>query len=104
MNFFIRLWRTLLRVALVLIGLLLGLVLLAVGLTLGLAAWLWLRWRGVRVNPVQWAGERVYRPAQRVWRQSGGASASPADVVDVEAVVRSESPRSVTRPLIDPPT
>ncbi len=99
MNFLNRLWRGLFRVAFVLFGLLAGVVLLALGLTLGVVAWLWLRWRGVPVNPMRWAGERVYRPAQRVWRQAGSD-----DVVDVEAVVRSEPPRTANRSLIDPPT
>lgn len=99
MNVLKRLWRALFRVAFVLIGLLVGVVLLALGLTLGVVAWLWLRWRGVPVNPMRWAGERVYRPAQRVWRQAGSD-----DVVDVEAVVRSEAPRAGQRSLIDPPT
>lgn len=99
MNIPKRLWRALFRVAFVLIGLLVGVVLLALGLTLGVVAWLWLRWRGVPVNPMRWAGQRVYRPAQRAWRRAGSD-----DVVDVEAVVRSEQPRTANRSLIDPPT
>jgi hypothetical protein len=92
-----RLMRFFIRLVLVVVGLCLSLLFLAFALTFGLIIWLWMMWRGVPVQPMQWATGRFQAArASRMW--NGSPERHAGDVVDVEVVVKTEdSTAEVTR-------
>lgn len=96
-----RLMRFFIRVVLVVVGLCLSLLFLAFALTFGLIIWLWMMWRGVPVRPMQWAtGQFQAARSSRMW--NGSPERHGGDVVDVEAVVKTDEAAGDTVKITGP--